>query len=135
MEWQMLRILKHHSYWHLTLAGVCHPTATPQQTTDTGQPPSNDHRFIQCKTMYLTTSIFCQQWDRACGKRFPSTKPDWIPSREDRSGHFGMDHLSRFKTTEPKEHLKQTGKIMTWCSPPLTQFRHEGTHQGRNIHV
>jgi hypothetical protein len=125
----MYVVLNHHNLWHLTLAGVSRPTATPPQTADTGQPPSTAHGFTQCKVIYLTTSIFTQQWDRACGKRFPSTKPDWIPSIEDRSGHFAMDHLSRFKTMEPTYMLRFTGKMMTWCSPPFTQFRPEGAHQ------
>ncbi len=117
-------------------------TMTPQ-TADTGQTPSPAHDFTQCwtkcKAMYLTTFFFSQQWDRACGKRFPHTKPDWIPSIDDRSGHFCMDHLSRYKTLEPSVPIYP---IPPWrCNlkvqvhtpwPPNSVLPNPGTSPRRN---
>jgi hypothetical protein len=132
-------LIKNHSSWHLTLAGVCLAlgishwlvcstphTMTPQTVVLSAPLPCPWLYFYTVahteKAMSLTTFFFSQQWDRACGKRFPSIKPDWVPSIDDRAGHFCMDHLSRYKTIEPRMMLRHTGQMMIWCSPPFTPF-------------
>jgi hypothetical protein len=82
------------------------------------------YHTLSKKTQTDTHTLCHQVWYRVCGVYLLGGRSEWIPSRSDDSRSKSLDHLSRFKTEEPRSLLSLFSTYATWCyfQPNLTDI-------------
>jgi hypothetical protein len=86
-KWNAVKWNARHKLFGTTIAlGIHCWMVVPTQTLH--------HDVQKGSTDFFTSSS--QEWCGDCEERFPIATPEWVPSIDDHSGYFALDHLSRF---------------------------------------